>query len=97
MVMYHAETFQERALLILIPWIITQQVRYYVHTRKVNAYRERMRIIVNVEQIKVVQPYESGSVVSMSESEWDRIYELTKIDKGKCEMVVVLETWTADF
>lgn len=69
------------------------------YTRKVNAYRERMRIsIVNVEQIKVVQPYESGSVVSMSESEWDRIYELTKnLDKGRCEIGIVLETWTADF
>ena len=69
------------------------------YTRKVNAYRERMRIsIVNVEQIKVVQPYESGAVVSMSESEWDRIYELTKnLDKGKCEIGIVLETWTADF
>ncbi|MBF1073015.1 MAG: hypothetical protein HXL40_08080, partial [Solobacterium sp.] len=69
------------------------------YTRKVNAYRERMRIsIVNVEQIKVVQPYVSGSVVSMSESEWDRIYELTKnLDKGKCEIGIVLETWTADF
>lgn len=69
------------------------------YTRKVNAYRERMRIsIVNVEQIKVVQPYESGSVVSMSETEWDRIYELTKnLDKGKCEIGIVLETWTADF
>ena len=69
------------------------------YTRKVNAYRERMRIsIVNVEQIKVVQPYENGAVVSMSESEWDRIYELTKnLDKGKCEIGIVLETWTADF
>lgn len=69
------------------------------YTRKVNAYRERMRIsIVNVEQIKVVQPYESGAVVSMSEAEWDRIYELTKnLDKGKCEIGIVLETWTADF
>lgn len=69
------------------------------YTRKVNAYRERMRIsIVNVEQIKVVQPYESGAVVSLTESEWDRIYELTKnLDKGKCEIGIVLETWTADF
>lgn len=69
------------------------------YTRKVNAYRERMRIsIVNVEQIKVVQPYENGSVVSMSETEWDRIYELTKnLDKGRCEIGIVLETWTADF
>lgn len=77
-----------------------QENKYSItYTRKVNAYRERMRIsIVNVEQIKVVQPYESGSVVSMSESEWDRIYELTKnLDKGKCEIGIVLETWTADF
>ena len=67
--------------------------------RQSNAFRERLRIsIVNVEQLKVVQPYESGSVVSMSESEWDRIYELTKnLDKGKCEIGIVLETWTADF
>ena len=67
--------------------------------RQSNAFRERLRIsIVNVEQIKVVQPYESGSVVSMSESEWDRIYELTKnLDKGRCEIGIVLETWTADF
>ena len=77
-----------------------QENKYSItYTRKVNAYRERMRIsIVNVEQIKVVQPYESGSVVSMSEAEWDRIYELTKnLDKGKCEIGIVLETWTADF
>ncbi len=77
-----------------------QENKYSIsYTRKVNAYRERMRIsIVNVEQIKVVQPYESGSVVSMSETEWDRIYELTKnLDKGKCEIGIVLETWTADF
>ena len=67
--------------------------------RQSNAFRERLRIsIVNVEQIKVVQPYENGAVVSMSESEWDRIYELTKnLDKGKCEIGIVLETWTADF
>ena len=67
--------------------------------RQSNAFRERLRIsIVNVEQIKVVQPYESGSVVPMSESEWDRIYELTKnLDKGRCEIGIVLETWTADF
>lgn len=67
--------------------------------RQSNAFRERLRIsIVNVEQIKVVQPYISGSTVSMSETEWDRIYELTKnLDKGKCEIGIVLETWTADF
>ena len=72
---------------------------YMKFVRQSNAFRERLRIsIVNVEQIKVVQPYENGAVVSMSESEWDRIYELTKnLDKGKCEIGIVLETWTADF
>ncbi len=67
--------------------------------RQSDAFRERLRIsVVNVKALKIVQPYENGKTVSLTAVELEELYELTKnYNKGKCEIGVVLETWTADF
>ena len=67
--------------------------------RQSDAFRERLRIsVVNVKALKIVQPYENGKTVSLTNAELEELYELTKnYNKGKCEIGVVLETWTADF
>lgn len=69
------------------------------YVRQSGAFRERLRIsIVNVIALKFVQPYESGKTVSLTDEELEKLYEATKnFDKGKCEIGIVLETWTADF
>lgn len=70
-----------------------------IFNRKNSSFRECMRIgIVGGSQLKVVQPYQSGDTVSLNDDEMEQFYELTKnLDKGRCEIGVVLETWTADF
>lgn len=69
------------------------------YVRQSGAFRERLRIsIVNVIALKFVQLYESGKTVSLTDEELEKLYEATKnFDKGKCEIGIVLETWTADF
>ena len=69
------------------------------YTRKNSAFREKVNIaIIGIKFIKTVQNYTSGTVIELNSTEWEDIYETTKnLDKGKCEIGIVLETWTADF
>lgn len=69
------------------------------YVRLSNGFREKLRIsIPNVKAIKIVQGYESGTVVSLTNDEMDQIYEYTKnLDKGRCKIGVVLETWNSNF
>lgn len=69
------------------------------YTRKNSAFREKLNIaIIGIKFIKTVQNYTSGTVIKLNSAEWEDIYETTKnLDKGRCNIGIVLETWTADF
>lgn len=69
------------------------------YTRKNSAFREKVNIaIIGIKFIKTVQNYTSGTVIKLNSAEWEDIYETTKnLDKGRCNIGIVLETWTADF
>lgn len=69
------------------------------YTRKNSAFREKLNIaIMGIKFIKTVQDYTSGTVIKLNSDEWEDIYETTKnLDKGRCNIGIVLETWTADF
>lgn len=69
------------------------------YVRLSGSFREKLRIsIPQVKAIKTVQGYESGTVVSLTDEEMDQIYEHTKnLDKGRCKIGVVLETWNSNF
>ena len=69
------------------------------YTRKNSAFREKLNIaIMGIKFIKTIQDYTSGTVIKLNSAEWEDIYETTKnFDRGRCNIGIVLETWTADF
>lgn len=69
------------------------------YTRKNSAFREKLNIaIMGIKFIKTVQDYTSGIVIKLNSDEWEDIYETTKnLDKGRCNIGILLETWTSDF
>ena len=69
------------------------------YTRKNSAFREKLNIaIMGIKFIKTVQDYTSGTVIKLNSAEWEDIYETTKnLDKGRCNIGILLETWTSDF
>lgn len=69
------------------------------YTRKNSAFREKLNIaIMGIKFIKTIQDYTSGTVIKLNSAEWEDIYDTTKnLDKGRCNIGILLETWTSDF
>ena len=69
------------------------------YTRKNSAFREKLNIaIMGIKFIKTIQDYTSGTVIKLNSAELEDIYETTKnLDKGRCNIGILLETWTSDF
>ena len=79
----------------IITYTMDNEKGEYSCTFKSSGYAEQVVIKLSTGKvIKTVRPYLQNQLIKLESMDWDKVYrELANIDKGKCEIVLSLETY----